>query len=270
MSSTTTVAQSGSPAFYILPSSRPTYDLIRELADRLDYQATSNSGGQFIIGSLAKAFDVQSLCSEAALVIETYTDQIFETYSGRARIRPTEIETRGSTQVPVCSSLKAFVWSSSLDEQAESTSELLVRIRAHLSLNTSELARALGVERPTIYAWMRNAHTPQAEHLARLMTLGRLARFWTERCSEPVGKWRYAIVEETLTLVDVLSVQQLDEKSARRVLAALAQRAKATPLSEIARSAQAVRERARERGWQPTDDETRTQVVRSLSFRNKR
>jgi transcriptional regulator with XRE-family HTH domain len=202
------IAQSRLSVSRRLPSFRQDYDLTSELADRFDYQPTSNSRGLYIIGSLAEAFDVQPLSSEAPLVIETYVNQIFGTYPGRARVRPTEIETRGTRQAFA----KGFVWSNSLDDHAESTADLLVRIRAHLSLNTSELARTLGVERPTIYAWMRNAQIPRAEHRARLMTIGRLARFWTERRNEPAGKWRYAIIEGNLTLVDVLSAPLLDEE----------------------------------------------------------
>jgi transcriptional regulator with XRE-family HTH domain len=269
MSSTTTVVQSRSPAFNILPS-RQADDLIRGLADLLAYKATSNSTELYEGQGLVEAFNVQPLNPQASSLIENCANLIVGTYSGGTTVRLTEIQTRESQQGFVWPLPQGVAWSTSLDERAESAADLLIRIRAHLSLNTSELARALDVERPTIYAWMRNAHTPQAEHLARLMALGRLARFWTERCSEPVGKWRYAIVEENLTLIDVLSARQLDERSAKRVLTALAQRAKATPLSELARSAQAVRERARERGWQAADDETRRQVVRSLSFRNKR
>jgi transcriptional regulator with XRE-family HTH domain len=266
----TMIAQSRLSVSRRLPSFRQDYDVTSELADRFDYQPTSNSRGLYIIGSLAEAFDVQPLSSEAPLVIETYANQIFGTYPGRARVRPTEIETRGAPQAFVWSFAKGFVWSSSLDDHAESTADLLVRIRAHLSLNTSELARTLGVERPTIYAWMRNAQIPRAEHRARLMTIGRLARFWTERHNEPAGKWRYAIVEENLTLVDVLSAPLLDEKSARRVLAALAERARATELPPMVRSAQAIRERARERGWQALEENSRQQVLRTLSFSKKK
>jgi hypothetical protein len=56
----------------------------------------------------------------------------------------------------------------------------------------------------------------------------------------------------------------------RRVLAALAERARETEPPPMVRSAQAIRERARERGWQALEENSRHQVLRTLSFSKKK
>jgi hypothetical protein len=259
----TEIPQCRSLGFSFLPPSTRVPALTSEWAVLLCYQPTSIFGALSFNECLNEdqAFDQRTSAPGTPSFIEIFENQVFGMFPGRTALKLTEIRPREFSQVFLPAS-----WSASCDERAESTADLLVRIRAHLSLNTSELARALDVERPTIYAWMKNAQIPRPDHRGRLMTLGRLARFWTERCHQPIGKLRYATVEGNLTLVDVLSVPFLDEMSARRVLATLAENARAAKTPLIARSADATHKRARERGWQPVDEETRKQVLRSLSF----
>jgi hypothetical protein len=109
-------------------------------------------------------------------------------------------------------------------EVVDSASDLLTRIRAHLSVNTTEIARVLGVERPTIYGWMKATHFPQSEHRARLLNLAKLATFWTEHSREPLGDFKNAFVQEGSTFLELLSALRGDYAKAERVLLDLAER----------------------------------------------
>lgn len=66
-------------------------------------------------------------------------------------------------------------------------SEIVARVRGVLSLNVSELARVLGVERPTVYAWMSQEAWPQPENWARLLDLSAIAGLWEVWAVEPLG-----------------------------------------------------------------------------------
>jgi hypothetical protein len=126
-----------------------------------------------------------------------------------------------ATYSGIQSSLRLTVAS---NEAVDSASDLLTRIRAHLSFNTTEIARVLGVERPTIYGWMKATHFPQSEHRARLLNLAKLATFWTEHSREPLGDLKNAFVQEGSTFLELLSATSGDYAKAERVLLDLAKR----------------------------------------------
>lgn len=110
-------------------------------------------------------------------------------------------------------------------ENAETAAELVARIRAHLSLNTTDLAKVLGVERPTIYGWIKAEHSPQHDHRNRLRRLGALAAFWTEHCKEPLGDLKNAFVEQDRTVLDLLRESEANYSKVQSVFTELASRA---------------------------------------------
>jgi hypothetical protein len=143
------------------------------------------------------------------------------------------------------------------NEVVDSPSDLLTRIRAHFSFNTTEIARVLGVERPTIYGWMKATHFPQSEHRARLVNLAKLATFWTEHSSEPLGDLKNTFVQEGSTFLELLSAAGGDYAKAERVLLDLANRLNR-------KSAEGVASRAT-KSRVPLDSRIRDQSIRGIS-----
>jgi transcriptional regulator with XRE-family HTH domain len=148
----------------------------------------------------------------------------------------------------------------------ETEADLLTRVRAHLSLNTTELARALGVERATIYGWMKGRNAPRTDHHQRLKTLAHLAQTWTELCHEPVADLKRALIDGDSTLIDLLSEPELDEQRIKQALVILSERWKIDVKSRAAKRGKSIHEIARERGWEAVDPEIREQSIRGLSL----
>jgi hypothetical protein len=148
----------------------------------------------------------------------------------------------------------------------ETTADLLARVRAHLSLNTTELAQSLRTERQNIYNWMKASHTPRPESRQRLMTLAHLAQTWTQLCHEPLQDLKTALIEGSWTLLDLLSAPDLNEIRIKRVLAKLADRRKTDAESKTTEAEKSIHEIARERGWESVDPEIREQTIRCLSL----
>ena len=101
----------------------------------------------------------------------------------------------------------------------------IARLRSTLSLNISEVAAALRVERPTIYAWIGGRTRPQQGNLARLDLILRVARRWSELTPQPLGRLREERFSGRPSLQDLLVSEQLDFSAinatlelARRVL----------------------------------------------------
>lgn len=148
----------------------------------------------------------------------------------------------------------------------ETTADLLSRVRAHFSLNTTELARSLRTDRQSIYNWMKASHTPRTESRERLRTLAHLAQTWTQLCHEPLQDLKNALIEGSPTLLDLLSAPDLSETRIKRVLAKLAERRKADAERKTAEAEKSIHEIARERGWEPVDPKIREQTIRGLSL----
>jgi transcriptional regulator with XRE-family HTH domain len=106
-----------------------------------------------------------------------------------------------------------------------SASEKLARIRANLSLSVAELARVLQVERPTIYAWMRDdSVSPRAENRFRLDQLHGLARRWERLSNLPIGKLVREANDAGDSLVSILEAERFED--AAQFLEPIALRAK--------------------------------------------
>lgn len=64
---------------------------------------------------------------------------------------------------------------------------MIAEIRATLGLNIAETARALGVERPTVYAWLAGQVQPQRANLIRLGRVADIAASWRRRTRQSMG-----------------------------------------------------------------------------------
>jgi transcriptional regulator with XRE-family HTH domain len=65
--------------------------------------------------------------------------------------------------------------------------DMLAAIRAFLSLTVVETAQVLGVERPTVYAWLAGRAEPQARNRERLQQVFRVAKSWSRISDRPLG-----------------------------------------------------------------------------------
>lgn len=73
-------------------------------------------------------------------------------------------------------------------EPTVSVSHLIAQVRGSLSLQITQLAAILGVERPTVYAWIKEQSEPRPQKRTRLKELYRLARRWDELSNDPLGR----------------------------------------------------------------------------------
>jgi transcriptional regulator with XRE-family HTH domain len=68
-----------------------------------------------------------------------------------------------------------------------SAGEIVAAVRSALSVTITELASIVGVERPTIYAWLADRAEPYARNRRRLRELFAVARTWAEMSELPAG-----------------------------------------------------------------------------------
>ena len=86
---------------------------------------------------------------------------------------------------------------------------LVAGIRASLGLNVTETARVLGVERPTVYAWLANRSRPQRANWTRLIRLHDLALAWQYRSPLPIGDAMRLVDIDGKSIVDLLAQDPL-------------------------------------------------------------
>jgi transcriptional regulator with XRE-family HTH domain len=98
-----------------------------------------------------------------------------------------------------------------------SPAEAIARIRSVFNLNMSETARALGVERPTVYAWLTGGVRPQPRNIRRLARLVSLARRWRS-ASEVLREVVHAPTRLGDSIVDLLNRDPLPEDSLQHIL----------------------------------------------------
>jgi DNA-binding transcriptional regulator YiaG len=112
-------------------------------------------------------------------------------------------------------------------EIAHSPAQMLAAVRANLSLSMVELAAALELERPTIYAWLGGRSEPQERNRRRLQRLFEVARRWSLLSSFPLGARARHPDQHGTSLLDLLRSGRFEEAETR--LDALAQ---ARPVEE--------------------------------------
>lgn len=142
---------------------------------------------------------------------------------------------------------------------------MVAEIRSSLSIRMTELADALHVERPTVYAWIRDTSTPRPGNLERLQTVFEVARSWSQRSDLPLGgSVRQPLPGTDSSLLDELSADTIRPSEIESMLDGLA----AVSESVINASEKAPRlspgEFARQRGYgqgSTRDQETRLRSV---------
>src|SRR3989338_2117173 len=121
--------------------------------------------------------------------------------------------------------------------------EIVSIIRAALSLNITEVAKALQVKRPTIYAWISDQAEPQGHNLRRLNELLGIARHWMRLSNKPLGVFVRQADRTGHSLVDILSNEPIDQEDVFRRLSALHRK-----LTVVSRQRKSVRESALKHG----------------------
>jgi len=102
---------------------------------------------------------------------------------------------------------------------------MLAEIRANLSLNVTELAEILKVERPTIYSWM-DGKSPRAAKTERLHDIYRIAMEWRKKSALPIGDRVRRSSPRESSLVKLLKRAELPHGKISQLLDSLARSAK--------------------------------------------
>jgi DNA-binding transcriptional regulator YiaG len=99
-----------------------------------------------------------------------------------------------------------------LENQNPSNVAIVVsEIRTALSLQIKELAEILGVERPTVYAWLRGDAKPQATNRTRMGEVMKVVAIWKRQSRLPIGaSIRNDLDQAGRTLIDELCEPLLD------------------------------------------------------------
>ena len=104
---------------------------------------------------------------------------------------------------------------------------LIARIRSSLSLQMKELAEAVGVQRPTVYAWLKGQSMPQKVNRERLHCLYRVAQHWDRVCHRPLGRHLREAGPEGTSVLDMLCSRTIGQVEITRRLEAVARRLEA-------------------------------------------
>ncbi len=108
------------------------------------------------------------------------------------------------------------------EEGIEGSTQVLSVLQHYLSLNLSELAMVLQVSRPTIYSWLRDQSSPQAQNVARIRQILKLAKIWPGISRRPVGLHLKTPVMDGRSVLDLLSQDRIDPELVRTALASCA------------------------------------------------
>jgi transcriptional regulator with XRE-family HTH domain len=107
------------------------------------------------------------------------------------------------------------VWGEEAPAATLTPASMLTRIRSRLSFTIVETAAVLGVERPTIYAWLSGRAQPQPRNRDRIERLFELSDEWAGLTNRPLGDLVRARGETGLSLVDLLEAGRFEEAAAR-------------------------------------------------------
>jgi len=108
---------------------------------------------------------------------------------------------------------------------AKAPADMVAAVKAAFGLSVSQLARIMGVQRPTVYAWLDEEGGPDALRAAnreRLLQLTALAEEWNRRSSASARGVLERHVIAGKTLLQWLAQEPLDIDAARRAVAAAA------------------------------------------------
>lgn len=102
-------------------------------------------------------------------------------------------------------------WPAATENPLHTPADKLAFIRSTLSFNISQLASALGVERPTIYSWIANRSEPHPGNLARLDTICGIAARWARLSNMPLATTLRQRGERTDIILGLLDKSAIDE-----------------------------------------------------------
>jgi transcriptional regulator with XRE-family HTH domain len=124
-------------------------------------------------------------------------------------------------------------------EPGKLTSEIVNTIRKSFALTVTDLAAVLGVERPTVYSWLKDQSTPSPARRERMGLVLRLAGTWMSTTGGMVKPVLSARTANGMELLEALKEPKLWESE---ILAALStqataatRRARRSRLSSLAR-----------------------------------
>ena len=96
-------------------------------------------------------------------------------------------------------------------ETTISIPRLIAQIRLSLSLQIKQLAEVLAVERPTVYAWIKEQSEPRPQKRIRLKQLYQLAKLWDELADEPLGKALTDVASDGLSILELLKQSEIPQ-----------------------------------------------------------
>jgi len=88
--------------------------------------------------------------------------------------------------------------------------DAIATIRATLGLQMKELARALGVERQTVYTWIRKENSPHESNRKRLYAIYGIAKKWGKMSSRVPKDAIHAATENSKSVFDLLCEDRID------------------------------------------------------------
>ena len=117
--------------------------------------------------------------------------------------------------------------------------EQVAGIQRYLSMNVTDLSKALQVARPTVYGWMRGVE-PHHFNLERITQVYRISRSWRAMSSVPIGVYLNVRLPNRESVIEQLSKQRIDEAAIRESLAlikiALDNEPRRQSIAELARA----------------------------------
>jgi len=137
-------------------------------------------------------------------------------------------------------------------------------IRLQFGIGTKHLAEALGVERPTVYAWQKEESKPQDKRRERIETLLELAKYWKSLSERSLGKRAFEPVENGQSVMDVLKDDALDVGQAKNMLRKWAESQVATK-ARLKSKAAAMRAAMEKRGVKPLSDAAIDSTLREFA-----
>lgn len=126
----------------------------------------------------------------------------------------------GSNLFGLCE--EVFSWQAAtaadIEDNIVSVENMLGLIKATLSLTVTELAAALQVERPTIYAWLRCESVPQPRNRDRLVIIHSLAEEWAKHSNLPAGDVIRTRTKTNPSIMNEMSKEVINEKYVRTLI----------------------------------------------------
>jgi DNA-binding transcriptional regulator YiaG len=137
-------------------------------------------------------------------------------------------------------------------------------IRLQFGIGTKHLAEALGVERPTVYAWQKEASKPQDKRRDRIEALVELAKYWKSLSERSLGKRAFEPVENGQSVMDVLKEDALNLEQAKNMLRKWAE-SQVSAKARLKSKAAAMRAAMEKRGVKPLSDAAIDSTLREFA-----